>query len=187
MLKLVGATLAGVLGVLTFFGGELSSDEKAELAQLRGDRLTIQKVWQSALPEDTGRSEAVQSDVAAPHVATTTTTEIPLVHLAAFQKADAALTTSGKTTRVSHPEKLAALIGPSASDAVADGSLRVVTGSRVNVRSGPSTSHNVLGQVVKAEIVAITEVASDGWVKISVQGDGVEGYIAARFLDNLDS
>ncbi|GAA3861059.1 SH3 domain-containing protein [Celeribacter arenosi] len=186
MLKLVGATLAGVLGVMTFFGGELSSDEKAELAQLRGDRMTIEKVWQSALPEDTDRSEVVKRDVAAPRVATTTSTEIPLVHLAAFEKADAALTTSGKTTQVSHPDKLAALIGPSASGTDADERLRVVTGSRVNVRSGPSTSHDVLGQVVKAEIVAITEVAGEGWVRISVQGDGVEGYIAARFLDSLD-
>ncbi|NIY79052.1 SH3 domain-containing protein [Celeribacter sp. HF31] len=63
--------------------------------------------------------------------------------------------------------------------------LREVTASRVNVRSGPSTANPVMGQVVRTEIVRVISPEENGWVKISVEGDGVEGYMAARFLADV--
>lgn len=57
-----------------------------------------------------------------------------------------------------------------------------VSGTRVNVRQGPSTDYGVVGQVVLADAVLVTEDLGDGWSRIRIEGDGVEGYIATRFL-----
>lgn len=63
--------------------------------------------------------------------------------------------------------------------------LRTVTGRRVNVRQGPSTSYDVVGQVIEAEIVRVVSDPQQDWVKILVEGDGVEGYMSTRFLAEL--
>ncbi|WP_460272611.1 SH3 domain-containing protein [Celeribacter sp. ULVN23_4] len=86
------------------------------------------------------------------------------------------------TTTVSDPQKMAAVLNGTAENEIV---LKKVTANRVNVRSGPSTSHEVLGQVVHADIVQIISSAENGWIKISVEGDGVEGYMAAKFLTEL--
>jgi uncharacterized protein YgiM (DUF1202 family) len=63
--------------------------------------------------------------------------------------------------------------------------LRQVTAKRVNVRSGPSTDYAVLDQVVRGEITMVISDPNADWVKIRIEGDGVEGYLAARFLTEL--
>lgn len=63
--------------------------------------------------------------------------------------------------------------------------LRTVTGRRVNVRQGPSTSYDVVGQVIEAEIVRVVSDPQQDWVKILVEGDGVEGYMSTHFLAEL--
>lgn len=66
--------------------------------------------------------------------------------------------------------------------------IRYVTAQRLNVRAGPSTNHNVVGQLLLGEatlVIAIAE-ADREWVQIRVEGDGVEGYIAARFLSEVE-
>lgn len=60
--------------------------------------------------------------------------------------------------------------------------LRQVTAKRVNVRSGPSTDFEVLDQVVRGEITMVISDPNSEWVKIRIEGDGVEGYLASRFL-----
>jgi len=63
--------------------------------------------------------------------------------------------------------------------------LRVVTASAVNVRSGPSTDYAVLGRVVEGDITEVVASPNPGWVKIRIEGEGVEGYMAARFLEEV--
>lgn len=57
-----------------------------------------------------------------------------------------------------------------------------VTAKRVNVRQGPSTGHQVLGEVVFAEAVQVLSDPAKEWVVIRIEGAGVEGYMASRFL-----
>ena len=101
-------------------------------------------------------------------------------------------------TTATDPEKLAELaaLDGSAQDAASgiealaaettdDMILRVVSANRVNVRAGPSTGYDVVGQVLKADIVRVVSNPYSEWVKILVEGDGVEGYMAARFLKEM--
>lgn len=60
--------------------------------------------------------------------------------------------------------------------------IRYVTGKRVNVRSGPSTDYGILDQVVLGDAAEVISDPAADWVQIRIEGDGVEGWIAARFL-----
>lgn len=60
--------------------------------------------------------------------------------------------------------------------------LRAVDASALNVRSGPSTSDSVVGRLEQFEIVSVLEETADGWARIRIEGDGIEGWVAARFL-----
>lgn len=57
-----------------------------------------------------------------------------------------------------------------------------VNASRVNVRAGPSTTNSVIGSVDFADALQILSDPTEDWVKIRVEGDGVEGFMASRFL-----
>ncbi len=61
-----------------------------------------------------------------------------------------------------------------------------VTGSRVNVRGGPSTNYQVLGKVTYGEAAEIVSDPDADWVKIRIEGDGVEGFIMKRFMTDVD-
>ncbi|MBV1903441.1 MAG: SH3 domain-containing protein [Marinosulfonomonas sp.] len=60
--------------------------------------------------------------------------------------------------------------------------IRFVTSKRVNVRAGPSTQFEVVDQVLFADAVEIVGDPTGEWVHIRIQGDGVDGYMASRFL-----
>lgn len=61
-----------------------------------------------------------------------------------------------------------------------------VTGSRVNVREGPSTDYMVMGKVTYGEAAEIVSDPDADWVKIRIEGDGVEGFIMKRFMTDVD-
>ncbi len=63
-----------------------------------------------------------------------------------------------------------------------DGSVWVVQATSVNVRQGPSTDTSVVGKLSAGEAVTVIAQADADWVQIMIEGDGVEGYVAARFL-----
>lgn len=63
------------------------------------------------------------------------------------------------------------------------GRLLIVTGTSVNMRSGPSTTWEVIGNLrrgAKAELVA---QADGGWLQIRDVVTGRVGYMAGRFLE----
>jgi hypothetical protein len=60
-----------------------------------------------------------------------------------------------------------------------------VTGSRVNLRAGPSTANAVVGSVARGDIVELVGHANDAWAEIRV--DGREAFMARRFLDPVAS
>lgn len=57
----------------------------------------------------------------------------------------------------------------------------LVSATSVNVRQGPSTDTSVVGKLANGEAVTVVSVEGD-WARIMIEGDGLEGYVAARFL-----
>ncbi len=206
MFRLVVLTSFGLWAGLMSFGRDLSAEEQAKLDARRAANVPVQTQIMASLSSAFGSDQRRQGDyvptlaelkaeraltpqpvLSTRDVANTAPVNTnSMVHLAS---ATTNMPTVATTT-VAHPEKLAAIMNPAPQTAPQEEALnafilREVSASRVNVRSGPSTQNAVLGQVVQAEIVRIISPEENGWVKISVEGDGVEGYMAARFLTEV--
>ncbi|WP_165354552.1 SH3 domain-containing protein [Tropicimonas sp. IMCC6043] len=86
-------------------------------------------------------------------------------------------------TRVSF-EAAAATAAPAPEPMLAERTARVlfVTGSRVNVRSGPSTAHEVVGSVGYGDEVELVAYEGLSWARIRM-GDGeTTGFMSRKFL-----
>lgn len=57
-----------------------------------------------------------------------------------------------------------------------------VAATSVNVRQGPSTNDAILGRLTRNEAVSLVRDAGDGWLQVRIEGDGIEGFVAARLL-----
>lgn len=64
------------------------------------------------------------------------------------------------------------------------GTLFSVAAILANVRAGPGMTFAVVGSLAKGEQVLVVPEAGpvDGWSRVRLEGDGVEGYIATRLL-----
>lgn len=62
------------------------------------------------------------------------------------------------------------------------GTIWYVNANSVNVRAEPSTGAEVLGRLVSGEAALLVAEVNGGWARIVIQGDGVEGYVARRYL-----
>ncbi|MFN3292347.1 MAG: SH3 domain-containing protein [Gemmobacter sp.] len=71
---------------------------------------------------------------------------------------------------------------PTRVSALPAGSIRRVTASGANVRGGPSSGHDVVGRLARGEEVEVIEDGANGWLRIRIQGDGIEGWVSARLL-----
>jgi hypothetical protein len=67
---------------------------------------------------------------------------------------------------------------------VAGGLLFTVAANGANVREGPGTVFAVLGSLGQGEqvLVLAEETPIEGWSRVRLEGDGIEGYIATRLL-----
>jgi hypothetical protein len=65
---------------------------------------------------------------------------------------------------------------------IAGGTIWYVTADAVNVRAAPSTDSEVLGRLGSGEATLLVAAVDSDWAQIVIQGDGVEGYVALRFL-----
>ena len=66
--------------------------------------------------------------------------------------------------------------------APAVGTIWYVTANSVNVRSAPSTEAEVLGRLGSGEATLLVAAVDSDWARVVIQGDGVEGYVALRYL-----
>lgn len=64
--------------------------------------------------------------------------------------------------------------------------LLYVSSAAVNVRAGPSTGTAIIGRLTRHEAVSVVAPEQDGWVRIRIEGDGVDGFIAARLLTDRE-
>ncbi len=63
-----------------------------------------------------------------------------------------------------------------------EGTIWYVNANSVNVRSAPSTDSEVQGKLGTGEAVLVVAAVDDEWARIVIQGDGLEGFVALRFL-----
>ena len=81
-------------------------------------------------------------------------------------------------------EVVAEVVEPVVEPAPVD--LRQVAGSRVNMRSGPSTDFSVLITLDGGTTTEVIDRNDDGWVLVRVQGTGQEGWMAERLLEPVN-
>lgn len=62
--------------------------------------------------------------------------------------------------------------------------IRRVTGRRVNLRAGPSTTTEIVGRAVRDDSAEIVEMLPSGWAKVYILETGIEAYISAQFLSD---
>ncbi|GAB5448827.1 SH3 domain-containing protein [Gymnodinialimonas sp.] len=61
-----------------------------------------------------------------------------------------------------------------------------VAASAVNFREGPSTNTRILTSLSRGEQVEFLAEAPDNWAHLRVVGSGIEGYMAAQFLEPVN-
>lgn len=66
-----------------------------------------------------------------------------------------------------------------------EGTIWYVSANSVNVRAAPSTEAEVLGKLGNGEAALMVAAVDDEWARIVIQGDGMEGFVAMRFLTPL--
>lgn len=79
------------------------------------------------------------------------------------------------------------LVSPAATQTEAPaptsgGEIRYITARSVNVREGPSTEFPVVGKLTRGEAALVIWTEDNGWARILIEGDGVEGFISGEFL-----
>ncbi|MDV7142422.1 SH3 domain-containing protein [Tropicimonas sp. TH_r6] len=62
-----------------------------------------------------------------------------------------------------------------------------VTGSRVNVRSGPSTQYRVVGTVANGDPVELISFEGASWARIRFENGDTTGYMSREFLAGEDN
>ncbi|NDR56846.1 SH3 domain-containing protein [Aliiruegeria sabulilitoris] len=69
---------------------------------------------------------------------------------------------------------------------LAEGNARMmyVTGTKVNVRSGPSTQYRVVDTVAYGDSVELVAYEGDGWARIRIGNSDMVGFMSRNFLDN---
>ncbi len=76
----------------------------------------------------------------------------------------------------------AALPEPSAAPSPDADRIWVVDATAVNVRTDPSASAPIVDQLARGEAVTVFGPVDSEWVEVRIEGDGVSGYVASRFL-----
>ena len=63
-----------------------------------------------------------------------------------------------------------------------EGTIWYVNASSVNVRAEPSTGAEIVGRLANGEATLMVQAVDADWARIVIQGDGVEGFVALRYL-----
>lgn len=88
-------------------------------------------------------------------------------------------------TLVSTP-RMAETVSASASQGLPERPMAEVTGTAVNLRSGPSTGDRVLTSLPRGERVELLGATDTGWAQIRAVSTGMEGFMSVRFLSLLN-
>lgn len=126
------------------------------------------------------RAEVAPDLVVAPVPAEVQAVEDPVFTLESFGNE---LVPGEAEARVAtQPEAAAQPEAAPAAVAEDQGQVWYVQADSVNVRAEPSTEADILGKLANGEALLLVASVNDEWAKIVIQGDGIEGYVATRFL-----
>ncbi|UWQ21254.1 SH3 domain-containing protein [Jannaschia sp. W003] len=89
----------------------------------------------------------------------------------------------GEPKRVSLVEPAATPVAVTTASVDGVEGLMKVSGSRVNLRLGPSTGNGVVDSLVRGTLVEQIGDPVNGWVELRDVATGATGYMAARFLE----
>jgi hypothetical protein len=182
--------LAGKLPPLVYQDPEESGGRPADLA-------VVQQTAAPAPPKaDPAPAPASAASAAAPQAAPSGSSVIS----AAFATAEATSVAgsdmqAAQSLTLALPLVDAAAPGAAASDPVVEPAtaadaaptLQYVVANTVNVRTGPSAETESLTKLNRGEAVLVLPSDTPGWSMIRIEGDGLEGYIATRFLGEAPS
>jgi uncharacterized protein YgiM (DUF1202 family) len=158
--KLLFTTLAGIFVSLTIFGRDLPDDSATAGAE------TAPQVTRSASNPDPLYAPSKITATPAPQVVPASATVTPVI--AKSRMPGPALRPSPQYRATEAPQ-------------VAGGALWTVSANALNVRSGPSTDNSAVDRIRKGEQVLVIAQKS-GWAHIKIEGDGIDGWVASRFL-----
>ncbi|MAM63766.1 SH3 domain-containing protein [Maritimibacter sp. UBA3975] len=185
LVRLSVLTLAGLGASMYWFGRDAGVPDDPigrETALISDDFITAITGSGEESQEDERLARALASD-ASPETAT-------LVAFRADRDKPAAqpavATVEGGETGVvgtaSEPEANRPLSGTEKPAAEPEADYLYVTGSRVNVRGGPSTAYGVISSLGQGTRVEDIGDAGNGWRQVVLTDTGERGFMAGRFL-----
>lgn len=188
LVRLTVMTVVGLGAAMYWFGRDagLPADPIGRETALISPNLmaSITGVVQGPADQDDRLAMALASD-ASPETATLVAFR-PSQDAATVQPA-VAVVDDGATAVVataSEPEATKPLSGT--EKAAPEPDYLYVTGSRVNVRGGPSTAYGVISSLSLGTQVEDMGDAGDGWRQIVLTGTGERGFMAGRFLSSVE-
>lgn len=134
------------------------------------------------IPEVT-RTALDLSSILKPEAAVAPAQDTPVLIKASVGGSDLITSPAPVETRLTNTLTVAAL---TAVVDVPDVEYRVVSGTRVNLRSGPGTTHAVVAQLVRDQEVEILTDEGDGWVKLRALDGNDIGWMSGKFLAATD-
>ena len=169
MFKMIAATLVALYLVFLIFGDEARRPEEVAGAESsRSLDLNFSAWLQPAVASVTPRTASDISEAEAIQIAL----EAGRVYR------------SEKAAKPLVGELVAAVEAPSEStDDPLGKSMWYVTGTTVNVRSGPSTSDPVVTRVSFGDAAEVLSDTGEGWIQIRPEGGDTVGWISAQFLN----
>jgi uncharacterized protein YgiM (DUF1202 family) len=166
-----------------FFSMYVMGEDRGQMRQglIEGEKEAAIQAAKAALAEQA--TPAAQDEVASQ--SNVVTPARPVQTAASPDQGVVTIAFSPSTPVVSQttPAPKPAEIVPAATDVTpSEGRLMYVSGRSVNVRRGPSTREAVVGRLTRGEAVTVVWVEDNGWARIRVEGDGIDGYMAMDFL-----
>jgi hypothetical protein len=186
LLRLILMLSAAVYAVLVIYGAPLDETERADAPAVTraGDAAPAGLLNQRG---GSGPRAAVEAEAAVLHLADGRTLQVAAWIDPAGQghhfNEIARISTIPTAPAADREAATAAAAGSDEALATA-AALPVVrvTGSRVNLRAGPSTETDILGALTLGERAEVIASLGNGWAQIRSLDSGLEGYMADRFL-----
>lgn len=154
-------------------------EQKREMAAAQAAQSASQTVAaQTDAPQTTTVPEAMVTRASFEPASLGASSAVPIVQAAALPEATTHPDPEPAQTEAEQDDPAIANID---EKPVAD--VRQVTGTRVNMRNGPSTGYNVVARLTRGTKVLILQEPGNGWVKLKVEETGRVGWMAAKLLE----
>jgi len=164
----MGKLIVGTFLILGFAFYELSGGADFEPESQRAQVAEAQVVEEVATPEVTRSNSATLISVAAEAPAQADEAQIIQAVVEVVEP------------EVVEEEPVAVVV----EEAPAPLDLRLVAGSRVNMRAGPGTNYSVLDTLNGGTQTEVLEVNASGWARIRITDTGQIGWMAERLLSD---